>query len=138
MSEQNGQGYNGRYTAQQFIKAIPGTGGSITKLAQNLECAWNTARDGIERWPTVKRAWLNERHRITDCARSNVVSAIEDDHDLPTSKWWLQAMDPEFAPRQQAEVKVSGVLQLVEISDMDFDAIRQALIKQDSGGSPEG
>lgn len=100
---ENGNGYNGRFTAQQFKEAIPGTGGIVSALAERLGCAWHTARDGIDRWATVKRAWENERNRISDKAQRNVVKAILDD-DLPTSKWWLQLMDPEFTPKQKREL----------------------------------
>ena len=101
---QNGKGYNGRYTAQQFIDAMSGTGGIVTNLAVKLRCAWHTANDGIERWPTVKRAWQNERAKVTDKAQSNVIKAIVEDDDLPTSKWWLQLMDPEFTPKEKREI----------------------------------
>ena len=100
----NGDGYNGRFTAQQFIDAMPGTGGIVSKLAERCKCAWHTARGAIERWPTVKRAWQNERHRVSDKAQSNVITAIVENGDLPTSKWWLQLMDDEFMPKQRQEI----------------------------------
>ena len=100
---QNGEGYNGRYTAAQFIEAMEGTGGIISTIAARCGCAWNTARDAIDRWPTVKRAWENERAKVTDLAQRNVIKAIKDE-DLPTSKWWLQLMDPEFTPKEKREI----------------------------------
>jgi len=103
MSE-NGNGYNGRYTAQQFIDAIPGTGGIVTNLAIKLRCAWHTANDGIERWPTVKRAWQNECAKVTDKAQSNVIRAIVEDEDLATSKWWLVLKHPDFMPKEKREI----------------------------------
>ena len=44
----NGNGHNGTYTAAQFIAAIPGTGGIITKIAEKVGCAWHTAKKYIE------------------------------------------------------------------------------------------
>ena len=102
MSE-NGNGYNGRYTAQQFIDALPGTGGIVSALAEKLGCEWHTARKGIDRWPTVQRAWENERAKVTDVAQRNVIKAIKEE-DLPTSKWWLQLMDPQFVPKEKREI----------------------------------
>ena len=99
----NGGGYNGRYTAGQFIEAMRGTGGIISALAEKVGCAWNTARDAIDRWPTVEQAWRNERAMVTDLAQRNVIKAIKD-ADLPTSKWWLQLMDPEFVPKEKREI----------------------------------
>ena len=102
---QNGNGYNGRYTAAQFIEAMQGTGGIVSALAERLGCDWHTARAGIDRWPTVERAWANERAKVTDLAQRNVIKAIKD-ADLPTSKWWLQLMDPEFVPKEKREITV--------------------------------
>ena len=99
----NGGGYNGRYTAGQFIEAMRGTGGIVSALAEKVGCAWNTARDAIDRWPTVEQAWRNERAMVTDLAQRNVIKAIKD-ADLPTSKWWLQLMDPEFVPKEKREI----------------------------------
>lgn len=99
----NGNGYNGRFTAQQFIDAMPGTGGIISALADRCDCAWHTARKAVDRWPTVKQAWQNERAKVNDKAQHNVISAINGG-DLQTSKWWLQVMDPEFTPKQKADL----------------------------------
>ena len=121
----NGNGYNGRFTAAQFIKAMPGTGGIISAVADKCNCAWNTARDAIERWPTVKQAWENERARITDKAQRNVIKAIVEDEDLATSKWWLQVMHPEFTPKQQTDLTTAGkefpqpVIMLPAVEDGD-------------------
>jgi len=99
----NGNGYNGRYTAAQFIEAMRGTGGIVSALAEKVGCTWNTAKAAIDRWPTVNQAWRNERAMVTDLAQRNVIKAIKDE-DLPTSKWWLQLMDPEFVPKEKREI----------------------------------
>ena len=105
---ENGKGYNGRFTAQQFIDAMPETGGIVSMLAEKCGCAWHTAKAAIDRWATVKRAWQDERNRITDVAQSNVIDAIVEGKDLATSKWWLQLMDSEFVPKQKADVTSGG------------------------------
>lgn len=93
----------GKYTAEQFIKAIKGTGGTITQIAKRVGCDWHTAKRYIERHPTVTLAWQNERHSITDRARWNVLKAIEAG-DLQLSKWWLSVLDDDFIPKQRTEV----------------------------------
>lgn len=101
-----------RYTAAQFIKAIPGTGGIITALAKIVGCDWHTAKKYITAHATVAQAWQNERSRITDRAQHNIVKAILGDEDTPgdvqLSKWWLQVMDPEFTPKQKMDVTSGG------------------------------
>ena len=91
-----------RYTAQQFIAAIPGTGGVVTTLAQRVGCNWHTAKKAVTERPTVAEAWEAERNKITDVARHNILKAIQSG-DLQMSKWWLQVMDDEFVPREKRE-----------------------------------
>ena len=99
----NGNGYNGKYTAQQFIDAIPGTGGIVSAIADNVGCAWNTAKKYIDEYSTVNQAWQNERNRIKDQARHNVITSIEKG-DLQTSKWFLTLTDREFQPIRKQEI----------------------------------
>ena len=102
------------YTAAQFIKAIPGTGGIISALADRVGCSWHTAKKYVTDYATVAEAWDAERNKITDKARHNIVKAIGDG-DLQMSKWWLQVMDEEFVPRAKAEV--TGQIIVVDWDD---------------------
>ena len=119
---QNGEGYNGRYTAAQFIEALHKTGGIVSTLAEKLGCDWHTARAGIDRWPTVKRTWQDERAKVSDKAQSNVIKAIQDE-DLPTSKWWLQLMDDEFTPREKREI--TGFLRNLDMSTLSAQQLER-------------
>ena len=98
-----GNGKNGNYTAQQFIDAIPGTGGVVAAIADKVGCAWNTAKKYIDEYVTVQEAWEAERNRIHDIAENNIVEAIRAG-DLSMSKWWLQVMRDEFTPREKREI----------------------------------
>lgn len=109
MSGSNGNGYNGRYTAQQFIDAIPGTGGIVSAIAERVGCRWHTAKKYINEYVTVHEAWEAERNRINDIAISNIVEAIKTG-DLATSKWYVQLVDPDFTPKR--EVKQTGDLHI--------------------------
>lgn len=99
------------YTAKQFIDAIPDTGGVISSIADKVGCSWHTAKKYIEEYSTVNEAWQEERNRITDKARNNIIKAI-DRNDLQMSKWWLQVMDEEFVPRERREIDQSGDVQV--------------------------
>jgi len=105
-----------RYTAAQFIAAIPGTGGVISALADVVGCDWHTAKKFIERYATVAEAWEAECSRVNDKARHNIVEAIFEG-DLSMSKWWLQIKDSEFIPTQRLEHDVDGRLEIVYIND---------------------
>ena len=106
------------YTAEKFIKAIPGTGGIIQVLADRVGCDWHTARKYTRNYPTIVQAWEAERNRITDKARHNILAAITNG-DLQMSKWWLQVMDEEFIPRVKSEITGAdgGPLQVVWVND---------------------
>ena len=99
----NGNGHNGRYTCQQFIDAIPGTGGIVSELAARVGCTWHTAKRYITEYVTVEEAWEAERNRIGDIAKSNIIEAIKAG-DLATSKWYVQLTDAEFMPTQRQEI----------------------------------
>ena len=97
-----------KYTAAQFVKAIKGSGGVVSLIADAVGCQWHTAKKYIHEHPSVFQAWENERNSITDKARHNILMAI-DSKDLQMSKWWLSVMDDEFVPKSKQEVTMPDV-----------------------------
>jgi len=102
------------YRAQDFIDAIPGSGGNISRIARKVGCSWHAVKRGIERYPTVQQAWMDEREKISDKAEDNIVQVINsgptasdpeaDPHPqrLSTSKWWLARMRrDDFSERRE-------------------------------------
>ena len=96
-----------RFTTKQFISAIPGTGGIISSLAEKVGCGWHTAKRYLEDYATVAEAWEEERNKITDKAKHNIIKSIQKG-DLQMSKWWLQVIDREFMPKEKIEAVHSG------------------------------
>lgn len=96
-----------KYSAQQFIEAIHSTGGIISVIASRVGCDWHTVRRYIDGYPTVRQAYKDERHKITDVAQHNIIKAIRDG-DLQMSKWWLQVMDNDFTPKQELDLLSGG------------------------------
>jgi hypothetical protein len=68
-----------QYKAQQFIDAIPGTGGIITAIARKVGCAWHTVKKYIDTYATVQAAYQDECESILDLAEAKVISAIKND-----------------------------------------------------------
>ena len=99
---ENGNGSNGRYTAAQFIEAIPGSGGIISTIAARVGCAWHTAKKYITTYPTIQRAYDDECEKITDLAESTLIKSIRDG-DVASAKWWLTRKGKErgFVQRQE-------------------------------------
>lgn len=104
---ENGNGYNGRYTAQEFIDAIPGTGGIITTIAGRVGCAWHTAKKYITTMPTVERAYINECERVLDMAESVVLEKLSD-KDEQIAKWYLTMKGAERGYAQKQRIEHSG------------------------------
>jgi len=69
-------GKNNHYLAQQFIDAIPGTGGIITAIAKKVGCDWHTAKKYIDTYATVGQAYQDECEKVLDLAESKVIEMI--------------------------------------------------------------
>ena len=66
-----------RYTAQDFITAIPGTGGIVSMIARKVGCEWETARAWIDKYP-AESAVLR-----------NIKLAAQGEGDTADAKWYL-------------------------------------------------
>lgn len=90
-----------KYKAQQFIDAIPGSGGIVATIAKRVGCEWNTAKSWIENYQTVKQAYQDECETVSDMAESVLLTKIRDG-DEATAKWWLSRIRRgKFATRQE-------------------------------------
>jgi len=77
-----------KHRVQDFIDAIPGTGGIISTIAKKVGCSWHTAKRYIETYPTIAQAYADECAVVLDLAETKVISAINDG-DIQTAKWYL-------------------------------------------------
>ena len=96
---------NRLYTAQNFIDAIPGSGGIVTTIAARVGCNWHTAKKYIDKHPTVLAAYNDECEKLLDLAESKIVSAIRDD-DIRTAKWYMtmKGSGRGYVPAQKTEL----------------------------------
>jgi len=111
-----------KFTTDQFSKAIKGSGGVITMIAQRVGCSWNTAKKYIEKFPTLRDAYDNELQFTNDIALTVVLQAIKEG-DIGTAKWWLTKKRPlEFGDQQTLTVEQRGVEDLSVLAEMIRDA----------------
>jgi hypothetical protein len=105
---------NNGYTAQQFIEAIPGSGGIVTTIAKRVGCKWHTAKKYIRKYPTVQRAYDDEREKVLDLAESKVIAAIKKD-DIATAKWMLtmKGADRGYVPKEARQIEGDVTLRVV-------------------------
>jgi len=95
------------YKAQEFIDAIPGTGGIISTIARRVGCKWHTVKAAIEKYPTVHQAYDDEREIVTDVAESTLIKAIRDG-SLGAAQWWLTRKGKDRGFVERREVQASG------------------------------
>ena len=95
-----------KFTAKQFIDAMPGTYGILAALARKMGCCWNTAQYYIDNHPTIKQAYENECAGVDDMAETTVIKAIHDG-DVGTARWWLEKRRRDKFPTE-SRVQVTG------------------------------
>lgn len=107
-----------QFTAQDFIDAIPGTGGVISAIARRMGCAWRTAQKYIKEYPTVAQAYADECERMLDLAESviyqnvRIASELQRDGKLQVdssdAKWLLARKGRERGYGDRTEVTGDG------------------------------
>jgi len=112
-----------KYTAQQFINAIDGSGGIITTIAERVGCEWNTAKRWIEGHSTVKRAYDDECERLVDVAESVIHSSICDERDVHTAKWYLKMKGAMRGYTQTQKTEQSGEIVIKYTGNINPDEL---------------
>ena len=118
------------FRAQQFIDAIPGTGGIVTEIAKKVGCVWHTARKYIDTYPTIKAAHDDECETVLDMAETKVIEAIKDS-DPQMIRYYLSTKG-----------KRRGYTERQEITGADGGALLLRIVEQivgdDGNADPNG
>lgn len=115
-------------TAEQFLQAIPKSGGIISTIALKVGCAWDTARKFIDTHPTVLSAYQNECETVKDMAESKLIASMNEG-DIESIKWYLarKAKDRGYAPGVEVTGKDGGAQRIIfEYADGDDNNIESA------------
>lgn len=75
------------YKAQQFIDAIPGSGGIIATIAKRVGCTWHTAKKYIDEYTTIQQAYEDECEEVNDMVVSVILKSIKEGN-TQDAKWW--------------------------------------------------
>jgi transposase-like protein len=70
-----------KYTEEQILEAISGTGGDISEIARRLGCARSTVYRYMDRYPSVAEAIEDEREELLDLAEEGLMKQVRE-HDL--------------------------------------------------------
>ena len=81
-------------------------------LARKVGCNWHTARNAVERYPTVALAYEAECETVDDRAENVVITAINEG-DVGTAKWWLERKRKEkFSQRVENTGRDGGAIKV--------------------------
>ena len=73
-----------RFKAEQFLEAIPGSGGFVTTIAKRVGCSRKTVYAGIANYPTVKQAVQDEKDALKDMAENELLRQIKEGNTTAT------------------------------------------------------
>lgn len=110
------------FTAEQFIKAIPGTGGVITAIARKVGCDWHTAKKYIDEFATVKRAYDDESEGILDLAEAKLIEAIHSG-DTGMIRFYLTTKGKHRGYTEKHEIAASNLN--IDISSLDDEQLQR-------------
>jgi len=108
-------------TADEVLKAIKASGGVKTTIAKRLNVTRQTIDNYLNRWSTVRQAYIDEKAGIDDLALSVVIEDITK-KNVETAKWWISKKLDEFKPVQRLEIQVTW-------QDKVIEALRQGKLK---------
>jgi hypothetical protein len=110
------------YTVEQFLIAIPKTGGIVSTIAQRVGCSWATARKFIDTHPTVLSAYRDECESVIDMAESKLINAMNND-DIDSIKWYLARKGKHRGFSERLEL--SGLLKLIDYSKLTDEQLER-------------
>ncbi len=76
-NEKKNSGRPKKYTVEKVIRAIEGTGGLRTQIAENLGCTIATVISYIKDYPEIKKALDDEENKVLDMAEGALFSLIQ-------------------------------------------------------------
>jgi hypothetical protein len=83
-------------TKKRFLKALKGTGGVKSRIAENLDCTWGVVQNCLLKkgWEDIVAAYEEECEDRGDRAENAVDDAIDQRKDMKTSartaRWYLE------------------------------------------------
>ena len=110
-----------KYTAQQFISAMPKTGGVISAIAKKVGCNWHTADKYIKGKPTIYRAWMDEKETILDMGEMALFNSVRKEE-----AWAVKYL-------LSTQGKRRGYVERQEVTGADGDDLTINFVWKDSG-----
>ena len=92
------------FTEEQVLAAVQNSGGLVQRVAEKLDCSWQTARTYIDRYPVARLELDTETQVLLDTAENVVHEALKAG-DIQAAKWFLttKGKDRGYADRLELE-----------------------------------
>jgi len=120
-----------KITIKKFKKAVLGTGGVITLIAQKLGCEVGAIYKFLKRHPLMKEVLDHEDSSVTDLAENKLIKKIEEG-DWKAIKFRLDRRSDKYTPKQ--EITSSGS-QEIRISSEEAEEHIEKFLKKDKKGN---
>jgi len=102
-----------RIAKARIIKAIPGSGGVISRITKSAGYkSWTAVRDFIQADPGLISMRRDEQEGIDDLAESGLIAAMTKG-DTEIMKWWLARKRAEFNDKQSLGLTGAVTLNVV-------------------------
>jgi transposase-like protein len=115
-----------KYTEEQILEAISGTGGDISEIARRLGCARSTVYRYMDRYPSVAEAIEDEREELLDLAEEGLMKQVRE-HDLQAIIFVLKTKGKDWGYTTWIDL---GATVRREIDDL-LDTLRRGLDPED-------
>jgi len=96
-----------RFTKIKVLKAIEGSGGIITNIAQNLNCDWHTARKYANKYEEAKLLLESESEGLLDNAE-NAMHNLISSGDVTMIKYYLSTKGRKRGYTERQEIDLTN------------------------------
>lgn len=135
-----------RYSNEDILAAIPGTGGLFSLIANRIGCSRSLIQKRLARSPTLRQAYNDECEKMLDVAESKLLAAIQAG-DMGMVCFYLRTKGKNrgYAPRQEltgSDGEAINVKNVDALSDAERLAAIAAMFnrvsKETAGSISEG
>jgi len=96
-----------KYSTDEIVAAMEGTGGIVSQLSRRLSVTWHTAKGYTAQNKACRLAWEAEREKALDLAESALLKAIQGGEQWAV-KFFLSTIGKGRGYSERHEVEATG------------------------------
>lgn len=120
---------NEKYTLDEFAAAIRGSNGIKATIQKRLGCSRNTVDNYLDRYASLRQAYMEEVDRVGDIAESLIINDMVQNRSVETAKWYAmrKLAHRGYGDKQRIDHRIT------DVSNLTDDELRAII--EDKGGS---